>query len=78
MGVDYSLFYIRREREERRAGRGPEAALDAAAASVGRAILISGLTVMIALGGLLLSGNGVFISIGLATMLVVVIAVLGA
>ena len=77
VGVDYSLFYIRREREERRAGRGPDAALDAAAASVGRAILISGLTVMIALGGLLLSGNGVFISIGLATMLVVAIAVLG-
>jgi uncharacterized membrane protein YdfJ with MMPL/SSD domain len=77
VGVDYSLFYIRREREERRAGRGPDAALDAAAASVGRAILISGLTVMIALGGLLLSGNGVFVSIGLATMLVVAIAVLG-
>ena len=77
VGVDYSLFYIRREREERRAGRGPDAALDAAAASVGRAILISGLTVMIALAGLLLSGNGVFISIGLATILVVAIAVLG-
>jgi RND superfamily putative drug exporter len=77
VGVDYSLFYIRREREERRAGRGPDAALDAAAASVGRAILVSGLTVMIALAGLLLSGNGVFVSIGLATMLVVAIAVLG-
>ena len=42
VGVDYSLFYIRREREERRAGRGPEAALDVAAATVGRAIVISG------------------------------------
>jgi len=77
VGVDYSLFYIRREREERRAGRGPHAALDAAAATVGRAIFISGLTVMVALAGLLLSGNGVFVSIGLATTLVVAIAVLG-
>jgi uncharacterized membrane protein YdfJ with MMPL/SSD domain len=77
VGVDYSLFYIRREREERRAGRGPAAALDAASATVGRAILISGLTVMIALAGLLLSGSAVFVAIGLATMLVVAIAVLG-
>ena len=77
VGVDYSLFYIRREREERRAGRGAAAALDAASATVGRAILISGLTVMVALSGLLLSGSAVFVSIGLATMLVVAIAVLG-
>ena len=77
VGVDYSLFYIRREREERRAGRGPAAALDAASATVGRAILVSGLTVMIALAGLLLSGSAVFVSIGLATILVVAIAVLG-
>ncbi|HTE59606.1 MAG TPA: MMPL family transporter [Solirubrobacteraceae bacterium] len=77
VGVDYSLFYIRREREERRAGRGPAAALDAASATVGRAILVSGLTVMVALAGLLLSGSAVFVSIGLATVLVVAIAVLG-
>jgi uncharacterized membrane protein YdfJ with MMPL/SSD domain len=77
VGVDYSLFYIRREREERRAGRGPAAALDAAAATVGRAILVSGLTVMVALAGMLLSGSAVFIAMGLATMLVVAIAVLG-
>ena len=50
VGVDYSLFYIRREREERRAGRGPDAALEAAAATVGRAIVVSGLTVMVSIG----------------------------
>src|SRR5918998_1074002 len=77
VGVDYSLFYVRREREERRAGRGPDAALDATAATVGRAVLVSGLTVMVALAGLLVSGNAVFVSMGLATMLVVAIAVLG-
>ena len=34
VGVDYSLFYIRREREERKAGRDPEAALAAGARRV--------------------------------------------
>ncbi len=77
VGVDYSLFYIRRERAERAAGRGPEAALEAASATVGRAIIISGLTVLIALAGLLFTGSKVFTSIGMATMVVVAIAVLG-
>jgi uncharacterized membrane protein YdfJ with MMPL/SSD domain len=77
VGVDYSLFYIRREREERRAGRGPHAALDAAAAAVGRAIVVSGLTVMVALAGLLVTGMKVFESMALATIAVVAIAVIG-
>ncbi len=77
VGVDYSLFYIRREREERRAGKGTEAAIDATAATVGRAVVISGLTVMIALGGLLLTGLAVFESMALATMVVVLLAVIG-
>jgi RND superfamily putative drug exporter len=51
--------------------------LDAAAASVGRAILVSGLTVMVALAGLLITGQGDFLSIGLGTIVVVLIAVLG-
>ena len=45
VGVDYSLFYLRREREERAAGRSERAALEAAAATSGRAVLISGVTV---------------------------------
>jgi RND superfamily putative drug exporter len=99
VGIDYSLFYIRREREERRRGYGSarrpgrrsgaggranrpagqlaSSALDAAAASVGRAILISGVTVMIALAGLLITGAGDFISMALGTILVVLIAVIG-
>ncbi len=56
VGVDYSLFYLRREREERAAGRSPADALRVAAATSGRAIVISGLTVMISLAGLFLSG----------------------
>jgi RND superfamily putative drug exporter len=77
VGIDYSLFYIRREREERRAGAGPEAALSAAAATVGRAILVAGLTVVIALAGMLFSGLAVFTSIALASIVVVLIAVTG-
>jgi RND superfamily putative drug exporter len=77
VGVDYSLFYVRREREERRAGRGALAALEASSATVGRAIVVSGLTVMVALAGLLVTGLAVFASMALATMLVVAIAVIG-
>ena len=51
VGVDYSLFYLRRVREERAAGRSNEAAIEAAAATSGRAVLISGITVMIAMAG---------------------------
>jgi uncharacterized membrane protein YdfJ with MMPL/SSD domain len=77
VGIDYSLFYIRRERAERRLGKGPEAALDASAATVGRAILIAGTTVIIGLAGLLFTGNAVFVSMALGAILVVAIAVLG-
>lgn len=77
VGVDYSLFYVRREREERRAGRGPEAALRAASSSVGRAILVSGVTVMVALAGLLLTGIPAFTSMAVGTILVVAVALLG-
>jgi uncharacterized membrane protein YdfJ with MMPL/SSD domain len=77
VGVDYSLFYIRREREERAAGRSKLDALDMAAATSGRAVLISGLTVMIAMAGMFLTGNTTFMGMGLGTILVVAVAVLG-
>ena len=77
VGVDYSMFYVRREMEERDAGKGHEAALEAAAATSGRAVLVSGLTVMIAMAGMLLAGNAVFESFAVGTMLVVAIAVIG-
>ncbi len=74
VGVDYSLFYLRREREERRRGRGPAAALDAAAATSGRAVLVSGLTVIVAMAGMLLSGDSTFTSFAVGTMTVVAVA----
>ena len=77
VGVDYSLFYLKREREERVGGASRKDALQRAAATSGRAVLVSGLTVMTAAGGLILAGNSVFTSLGLGTILVVLAAVLG-
>ena len=75
VGVDYSLFYLRREREERAAGRSERAALEAAAATSGRAVLISGVTVIVAMAGMFISGDKAFISFAEGTILVVAIAV---
>jgi RND superfamily putative drug exporter len=77
VGVDYTLFYLRREREERVAGRGERAALEAAAATSGRSVLVSGATVMIAMAGMLFSGDKTFISMGIGTMIVVSVAMIG-
>ncbi|MGZ8687165.1 MAG: MMPL family transporter, partial [Gaiellaceae bacterium] len=77
VGVDYSLFYIRRERDERRAGRSESAALEAAAATSGRAVLISGFTVMIAMAGMFFSGDKTFMSFAIGTMMVVAVAMIG-
>jgi RND superfamily putative drug exporter len=77
VGVDYSLFYIKRWREERAAGREPTAALAAAAATSGRSVLISGFTVLIAMAGLFFAGDKTYLSFGIATMIVVGVAMLG-
>ena len=77
VGVDYALFYIRREREERAAGRSEEAALEAAAATSGRAVLVSGFTVIGAMAGMYLGGAATFMSFATGTILVVAIAVIG-
>jgi uncharacterized membrane protein YdfJ with MMPL/SSD domain len=77
VGVDYAMFYLKREREERSAGRSERAALAAAAATSGRAVLVSGLTVMTAMAGMFLTGDKTFGSFAMATIMVVAIAVLG-
>jgi uncharacterized membrane protein YdfJ with MMPL/SSD domain len=78
VGVDYCLFYLRRERDERAAGKSREEALRIAAATSGRSVLVSGLTVIIAMAGMLLTGITDFKAMGVATMLVVAVAVSGA
>ena len=77
VGVDYSLFYLRREREERARGRAFPEAIRIAAGTSGRSILVSGLTVMIAMAGLFLTGIDQFTGIALGTIAVVGIAVAG-
>jgi uncharacterized membrane protein YdfJ with MMPL/SSD domain len=74
VGVDYSLFYLRREREERRAGRSSGAALAAAGGTAGRAVLVSGATVIVSMAGMLLSGDPTFASFAVGTMTVVAVA----
>jgi uncharacterized membrane protein YdfJ with MMPL/SSD domain len=77
VGVDYSLFYIRREREERANGLSHQAALLTTAATSGQAVLISGATVMIAMAGMFFSGSAVFTSIAAGSMLMVAVALIG-
>jgi uncharacterized membrane protein YdfJ with MMPL/SSD domain len=77
VGVDYSMFYVRREMEERDKGNGPRAALEAAAATSGHAVVVSGFIVLISMAGMLLSGSSVFVSFGVGTMTVVAVAVVG-
>jgi uncharacterized membrane protein YdfJ with MMPL/SSD domain len=77
VGVDYSMFYLKREREERAAGRSEEAALEAAAATSGRSVLISGLTVIVAMSGMFLAGIQGMSAFAVGTILVVAVAMLG-
>ena len=77
VGVDYSMFYLKRAREERAAGRSIHASVEAAAATSGRSVLVSGLTVMVAMAGMFLTGDKIFASLALATIAVVAMAVLG-
>jgi uncharacterized membrane protein YdfJ with MMPL/SSD domain len=77
VGVDYAMFYLRRMMEERDNGRSSADALDIAAATSGRAVLVSGFTVMAAMAGMFLSGNAIFSSFGIGTILVVGVAMIG-
>ncbi|MET9730718.1 MMPL family transporter [Streptomyces sp. NPDC006458] len=77
VGVDYCLFYLRREREERAAGRDPQTALRIAAATSGRAIVVSGVTVCVAMAGMLFTGLAEFEAMGLASLMAVAVAMVG-
>lgn len=77
VGVDYCLFYVRREREERMKGHDPQTALRVAAATSGRAIIVSGVTVCVAMAGMLFTGLAEFQAMGLASLMVVAVAMVG-
>ena len=76
VGVDYSLFYMRREREERAGGRSPSESLQVAAATSGRAVMVSAITVIIAMSGMFITGDATFESFAVATVAVVAVEML--
>ena len=77
VGVDYSLFYLKREREERAAGRTTLDAVEIAARTSGHSILVSGGAVIASMAGLFVVGNATFNSLAIGSILVVAVAVLG-
>jgi uncharacterized membrane protein YdfJ with MMPL/SSD domain len=77
VGVDYSLFYLRREREERANGASKLEAVHTAAASSGRAVLVAGSTVMIAMAGMFFAGLSIFTALGIGSIMVVAVAMMG-
>ena len=77
VGVDYSLFYLRREREERAKGRKHLDAVEIAAETSGHAVVVSGIAVTIAMAGLFLAGDVVFSSLAIGSILVVLVSVIG-
>jgi RND superfamily putative drug exporter len=77
VGVDYSLFYLRREREERANGASHMEAVQTAAASSGRAVLIAGSTVMVAMAGMFFAGLSIFTALGIGAIMVVAVAMIG-
>ncbi len=76
LAVDYSLFILMRYREELRAGRDPQQAADAAMATSGLAVLLSGLTVIASLTGIYLINTPVLKSMATGAILAVAVAVL--
>jgi RND superfamily putative drug exporter len=76
LAVDYSLFIVMRYREELRAGRQPQQAIDAAMATSGLAMVLSGLTVTASLTGIYLINTPVLVSMATGAILVVSVAVL--
>jgi len=78
MGIDYSLFIVSRYREERGAGRSKLDAIARTGGTAGRAVVFSGGSVIVALGGLLLVPMSIFHSMALGAMFAVLGAVLAA
>ncbi len=74
VGVDYSLFIVSRYRNERKAGKTKMEAVATASNTTGRAVFYAGLTVILSLAGLILTGSDLFISMAAGVIIVVLIA----
>ncbi len=75
VGIDYALFIIERFREERRRGLGKHEAIHVAGSTASKAVLFSGVTVVLALLGLFIIPMTTFRSLGAGAVMVVVVAV---
>ncbi|HWF70607.1 MAG TPA: MMPL family transporter [Mycobacterium sp.] len=76
LAVDYSLFILMRFREELRAGRQPQEATDAAMATSGLAVVLSGMTVVASLTGIYLIATPALTSMATGAILAVAVAML--
>ena len=77
VGVDYSLFYVKRARAERHRGRSQLDAVEIAAETAGHSVLVSGLAVLVSMFGLYLASDATFAGLATGAILVVAVAVLG-
>ena len=77
-GIDYALFVITRYRNERRAGRSKDDALRVATGTSGKAVVFAGATTVFAVGAMFLVGDAIFSSLGIASIVIVLVAVLSA
>jgi RND superfamily putative drug exporter len=77
VGVDYSLFYVKRARAERHAGRSRLDAIEIAAETSGHSVLVSGAAVIVSMCGLFLAADVTFASLAMGSIIVVAVAVLG-
>ena len=78
VGIDYCLFIVSRFREERARGLDIEAAIERSAGTAGRAVMFSGLTVVLALVGMLIVPTQIFISLAVGAIVVVLITMVAA
>jgi RND superfamily putative drug exporter len=76
VGIDYSLFITSRYREERHRGLEKLDAIEAAGATASRAVFFSGMTVVLALLGMLIIPTTIFRSLGAGAIFVVIVAVI--
>ena len=77
VGVDYSLFYVKRARAERHRGHSQLDAVEIAAETAGHSVLVSGFAVIVSMAGLYFAQDTTFASLANATIIVVAVAVLG-
>jgi putative drug exporter of the RND superfamily len=78
VGIDYALFIVTRYKDGLRDGDDPETATVTAITTAGRAVLFAGLTVVIALLGLIVMGQRLMTGVAIATSIAVLVTMIAA